>query len=199
MQGDALTSLDPRAPFVLDTRELGRRPGSMIKKCFTAPAPAELGIEVLGVPEGSPVVIDVRLEAVMEGVLATGSAQADLDGECVRCLEPIEDTLDVDLEDLYVYDDLRGDSDDDVRRLEGDLLDLEPVLRDVVVLALPFQPLCEPDCPGLCTTCGARLADDPGHSHGEQVDLRWAGLQSLALEADTDDVHDGPHGSAEKE
>ncbi|MEI2820101.1 MAG: DUF177 domain-containing protein [Marmoricola sp.] len=108
----------------------------------------------------------MRLEAVMEGVLATGSAQADLDGECVRCLEPIEDTLDVDFQDLYVYDDLRGDSDDDVRRLEGDFARPEPVLRDVVVLALPFQPLCEPDCPGLCTTCGARLADDLGHSQG---------------------------------
>lgn len=177
---------------MLDTRELGRRPGSMRKKTFTVAAPAELGIEVLGVPEGSPVDLDVRLEAVMEGVLVTGSASADLDGECVRCLEAIDDSIDVDFQELFVYDDADGgNEDDDIRRLEGDLLDLEPVLRDAVVLALPFQPLCEPDCAGLCTECGARLAEDPDHTHEEPVDPRWAGLEGLHLEADTDDVPDG--------
>ena len=49
--------------------------------------------------------------------------------------------------------------------LEDDLVDLEPLLRDAVVLALPFQPLCRDDCPGLCLECGARLADDPDHAH----------------------------------
>src|SRR5690349_18100485 len=66
--------LDPRAPLVLDTRELGRRPGSQRMTSFSAEAPAELGIEVLGVPEGSPVQLDLRLEAVMDGVLVTGTA-----------------------------------------------------------------------------------------------------------------------------
>ncbi|MCW2758289.1 MAG: hypothetical protein JWO46_2035, partial [Nocardioidaceae bacterium] len=125
-------------------------------------APAELGIEVLRVPEGAPVEIDLRLEAVMEGVLASGEARADLEGECVRCLEPIEDTVRIDFQELFVYDDPDlGEIVDDegVSRLENDLLDLEPVLRDAVVLALPFQPLCRPDCPGLCPECGARLAD----------------------------------------
>ena len=72
--------------------------------------------------------------------------------------------------------DTADDEDDDVSRLEGDLLDLEPLLRDAVVLALPFQPLCRDDCPGLCTECGARLADDPDHQHDEPVDPRWAAL-----------------------
>jgi uncharacterized protein len=175
--------LDPRAPLVLDTRELGRRPGSQRTLSFTAEAPAELGIEVLGVPEGSPVHLDLRLEAVMEGVLVTGTAEADLEGECVRCLEPIEDTVRVDLQELFVYDDTDNlpsdDEDSDVSRLEGDLLDLEPVLRDAVVLALPFQPLCRDDCPGLCAECGARLADDPGHRHEEAVDPRWAALSAV--------------------
>ena len=51
------------------------------------------------------------------------------------------------------------------------------MLRDAVVLALPFQPLCRDDCPGLCTECGARLADDPGHQHESAIDPRWATLQ----------------------
>src|SRR4051795_2839259 len=83
-----LLRLDPRAPLVLDTRELGRRPGSERKVPLTAPAPADLGIEVLHVPEGSPIEFDIRLEAVVEGVLVTGTAHAGLEGECVRCLEP---------------------------------------------------------------------------------------------------------------
>jgi len=171
---------------VLDTRELGRRPGSQRKLSFSAEAPAELGIEILGVPEGSAVDIDLRLEAVMEGVLVSGTADADLEGECARCLEPIVDSVHVDLQELFVYDDPhhhhRGDDqDDDVSRLEDDLIDLEPLLRDAVVLALPFQPLCREDCPGLCTECGARLADDPDHRHDAPVDPRWAALGDVVV------------------
>jgi uncharacterized protein len=173
---------------VLDTRELGRRPGSQHEVTRTVPAPAELGIEVLHVPEGSPVEIDLRLEAVMEGVLVTGTATAALEGECARCLEPIDDDVDVTFQELFVYDDQShapadDELDDEASRLEGDLLDLEPLLRDAVVLVLPFQPLCEDDCPGLCVECGARLADDPDHAHEAAIDPRWAGLASLQQEA----------------
>jgi uncharacterized protein len=165
---------------VLDTRELGRRPGSQREVTRTVPAPADLGIEVLRVPEGSPVELDLRLEAVMEGVLVTGTATAGLEGECVRCLEPITDEMSATFQELFVYDD-HGvpEEDDEVSMLEGDLLDLEPLLRDAVVLALPFQPLCREDCPGLCTECGARLADDPEHGHEAAIDPRWAGLTAL--------------------
>jgi uncharacterized protein len=199
--------LDPRAPLVLDTRELGRRPGSQRRRTFTAPAPADLGIEVLRVPEGSSMAFELRLEAVMEGVLVTGQAHARLEGECARCLEEIHDDVVADFQELFVYEESdtavhpqRGE-DDDVSRLEGDLLDLEPVLRDTVVLALPFQPLCREDCPGLCATCGARLADDPGHAHEDPIDPRWAGLSQATSEmagglaAATDDdkrAGDGP-------
>jgi uncharacterized protein len=190
---DLTVSLDPRAPLVLDTRELGRRPGSQRQMSFTAPAPADLGIEVLRVPEGSQIDLDLRLEAVMEGVLVTGAAHAELAGECVRCLEPLTDEVDVDLQELFVYEesDTAPDAEDsDVSRLEGDLLDLEPPLRDAVVLSLPFQPLCRDDCPGLCTECGARLADDPDHQHDDAVDPRWAALQGLRHQTEEDNGRD---------
>jgi uncharacterized protein len=176
-----VNKLDPRAPLVLDTRELGRRPGSQRLVATTAPAPADLGIEVLRVPEGSPVELDLRLEAVMEGVLVTGTAHASLEGECARCLEPIEDEIDVTLQELFVYEDhaIPDEEDSEVSTLQDDLVDLEPLLRDAVVLALPFQPLCEDDCPGLCPECGARLADDPDHAHEEPIDPRWAALTQL--------------------
>jgi uncharacterized protein len=184
--------LDPRAPLVLDTRDLGRRPGAERTVSVTAPAPADLGIEVLGVPEGSAVRFDLRLEAVVEGVLVTGRAHAELTGECVRCLDDIRRGIDADLCELYLYDDPErhgaGEADPEdgeTSRMEGDLLDLEPLLRDAVVLALPFQPTCTEDCPGLCVECGARLADDPGHTHEAAVDPRWAALHRLTTQQET--------------
>lgn len=167
---------------MLDTRELGRRPGSQREVTLSVPAPADLGIDVLLVPEGSPVDIDLRLEAVMEGVLVTGTARAGLVGECARCLEEIRDDVEATFQELYVYAEHQTshDEDDEVSRLEDDLLDLEPQLRDAVVLKLPFQPLCTEDCPGLCPECGARLAEDPDHGHDEPIDPRWAGLAALA-------------------
>ncbi|MBO0845073.1 MAG: DUF177 domain-containing protein [Nocardioides sp.] len=177
-----MSTLDPRAPLVLDTRELGRRPGSQREVTRTVQAPADLGIEVLAVPKGSPVELDLRLEAVMEGVLVTGTARAGLEGECARCLEPISDEIEVRFQELFVYDDQDVDPDEEleVSMLQDDLVDLEPLLREAVVLALPFQPLCQDDCPGLCPECGARLADDPDHAHDAPVDPRWSALAALA-------------------
>jgi uncharacterized protein len=176
-----LTRIDPRDPFVIDTRALGRRPGSMRKDSYTVPAPADLGVEMVGVPEGTEIELDLRLEAVMEGVLVSGTARAPLSGECARCLDPLTSSIEVELQELYVYSDTRsGESaEDDERRLEGDLIDLEPVVRDAMVLALPLSPLCQDDCPGLCTDCGVRLADaEPDHHH-DAVDPRWAALQGM--------------------
>jgi len=173
---------------VLDTRELGRRPGVQREETLTVPAPADLGIDVLRVREGDQVEIDLRLEAVLEGVLVTGTARAGLSGECARCLEPISDEIEVRFQELFLYDDDQEplEEDDEVSMLEGDLLDLEPLLRDAVVLALPFQPLCRDDCPGLCTECGARLADDPDHAHEAAIDPRWASLAALKQDPQQD-------------
>jgi len=184
----AAPRLDPRSPLVLDTRELGRRPGSMRSVSRCIPAPAHLAVDVSGVPEGSPLELDLRLESVVEGVLVSGTVVATVVGECVRCLDPVHSDLEADLQELYAYPGREREalgspegSDEDLdeqQLLDGDLLDLEPVLRDAVVLALPLQPLCRVDCPGLCVQCGARLADDPAHQH-EEFDPRWAALQAI--------------------
>lgn len=181
--------LDPRSPLVLDTVELGRRPGSTRTVQRTVAAPADLGTDVIGIPEGADLELDLRLEAVMEGVLVTGSVRGRAVGECVRCLGEVVEDVDVSLTELFVYPEraavaaAEGDEDEDVRELEDDLVDLEPSLRDAVVPALPFQPLCQPDCPGLCSECGAPLADDPDHSH-ETLDPRWSALSGLVSQDD---------------
>jgi len=161
-------------PLVVDTLELGRRPGAERTVSLAHDAPADLGSDVYGVPEGSRIDIELRLEAVMDGVLATGTASAQVAGECVRCLRDLHDEFEADFQELYLY----ADPGEDELGLEGDLLDLEPVLRDAVVLALPSNPVCDPECPGLCPDCGARLADDPDHTHEAAIDPRWQALGS---------------------
>lgn len=177
---------------MFDTHELGRRPGALQRLTREIDAPKDLGLQgVVGVPEGAPLKLDLRLESVMEGVLVTGTARAQAKGECVRCLEPLELELEAEFQEMFSYPDAddRGrvkaepaddaEEDEDMLFIEDGLFDLEPVLRDAVVLALPMQPVCQDDCPGLCSQCGARLADDPDHHH-DAVDIRWAALQGLA-------------------
>ncbi len=144
------------------------------------PAPAELGTEMIHVPAGSPIELDLRVEAVMEGVLVSGTAFTPLAGECSRCLDPIEDDITVDIRELFYYPDRAPDDpEDDSFQVVNDHLDLEPVLRDALVLSLPLSPCCRPDCAGLCADCGARMNDlDVDHAHA-RVDPRWAALPSL--------------------
>ncbi|EST30161.1 YceD family protein [Streptomyces niveus] len=177
---------------MFDTHELGRRPGALKRLTRSAAAPKDFGIDgVIGVPEGAPVELRIRLESVMEGVLVTGTARATAEGECVRCLEPVRQDVAADFQEMFSYPDAddRGrskqaepadDAEDDEDRLyiEDGLFDLEPVLRDAVVLALPMQPVCRETCAGLCSECGIRLDENPDHHH-DAVDPRWASLQGL--------------------
>jgi len=167
-------------PLVFDTHELGRKPGAERTFNRSIEAPADLGYDVYGVPEGSAMDIELRLDAIMEGVLATGTASARATGECVRCLAEVDNAFVATFQELYLYEaPSQEDGTEEELALEDELLDLETPLRDAVVLALPQNPLCGPDCPGLCPECGARLADDPGHTHGEVIDPRWATLRQL--------------------
>lgn len=174
---------DRRSGLVLDTHELGRRAGAMKVVQASPPAPAGLGIAVIGVPPGSPVELDLRLESVVEGVLVTGTAAVEIRGECVRCLSEVVSSLEVDVQELFVYPGSEAEE-DEASRLEGDLIDLEPLLRDGVVLDLPFRPLCREDCQGLCVECGVNLNDDPDHTHETTLDPRWEKLRRLEGGAD---------------
>lgn len=145
----------------------------------TAPAPDGWRVELIGVPAGGDVRLRLRLESVMEGVLVTGDLDVPVTGSCARCLEPIEDTLHLDVQELYAYEGSTTEAtseEDEVRRIDGDFLDLEPLARDTVVLNLPLAPVCTEDCAGLCVDCGQRLDDLPADHHHEVVDARWAGL-----------------------
>src|SRR5579859_2013342 len=200
----------PRGALVFDTRSLSRQAGSSRTQQLTVPAPEDMRLELAGVPAGAEVQLDLKFEAVTEGVLVTGTATAPVTGECARCLGPLTDTVTASFRELYLYQDKRGkhdrhekrekyesrdrhdkhdrhewqddsdEQDDEDLYLDGDLLNLEPVLRDAVVLVLPMSPLCREDCPGLCVECGVPLAEaGPGHRHDDAADPRWAALKQL--------------------
>ena len=176
----AAAHLDPRAPLVLDTRELGRRAGSMRAVQRTVAAPAGWELDLVGVPAGSEVQLDLRLEAVMDGVLVSGTVSAPIRAECGRCLTPVDSIIEADVQELFAYE--PGPDGDEIALLDGDLINLEPVARDAVVLGLPLNPVCRDDCAGLCAGCGEPLADLPaGHGHDE-IDPRWAALAAVDTE-----------------
>lgn len=181
--------LDPRQPFVLDVRELGRQPGSMRAVRRTVPAPAGLAVELARVAEGTDLLLDLRMEAVVEGVLVSGTVTATVTGECGRCLEPVRSEISVELQELYAYPDSATDAsadEDEVGRLSGERLDLQPAVRDAIVLALPLSPLCRDDCRGLCSGCGTRWDELPADHTHETTDPRWAALTER-FGAGTDD------------
>src|SRR3712207_77799 len=166
-------------PWKVDLRELGRRAGSLQELDRTAPAPADWRVELIGVPEGAGVHMLLRLESVMEGVLVSGEIEVPVTGSCARCLEPVEDSLVLDVQELFAYPGSTTEAtseEDEVRHIEGDFLDLEPLARDTVVLNLPLAPVCTDDCAGLCADCGQRLDDLPADHGHEVVDPRGAGL-----------------------
>ena len=174
--------LDPRQPLVVDTTKLPRQPGATRAFKRVVPAPADLGLELISAPEGSDLELDLSLTSVSEGVYVSGTVRGSLSGECGRCLNEISEPFEVSLAELYAYADSTTEEttdEDEVGRMQGDLIDLEPAVRDAVVLTLPTNPVCRPDCPGLCPECGVHFDDLPAdHSH-EEVDPRWAALHNL--------------------
>src|ERR1022692_1791019 len=167
--------LDPRGPLVFDSRTLG--PACAYSETRIVPAPADLGAGIVRVPAGDDHELEVQLEEVTGGVLVTANVAAPLVGECARCLEEFTSVTQVWFQELFAAE--TDGSGDDGYLLDGDLLDLEPALRDAVVLELPLSPLCAADCLGLCSTCGLRLADaEPDHGHADDGGV-WAVLKDF--------------------
>jgi uncharacterized protein len=182
MRNHSANQLDARAPLVLDTRDLPRSPGAQRELHRVVPAPIDLGLELIGLPAGSDLTLDLRLQSVSEGVYVSGTVDGHLIGECGRCLRGIDDTISVDIAELFAYENSTTDEtteEDEIGRVRDDLIDIEPSVRDAVVLALPANPVCRADCPGLCPDCGVPMDELPAdHSH-DQIDPRWAALHDL--------------------
>ncbi|MCU1514035.1 MAG: hypothetical protein JWO10_1125 [Microbacteriaceae bacterium] len=186
-----------KTPYTIDVFDLMHRPGEMRDKAVDIVVPEGFGNAVIGVKAGSELRLDLRMESLHDGILVSVDVDGTASGECVRCLIDIEEPVQVEIQELFAY------SHDEAFEYEvhEDTIDLEPVTRDAVVLSLPFQPVCQEDCTGLCPQCGVRLLDNPGHKHENAIDPRWAALGGLAsLESLTTTDLDGSadiHGSAD--
>ncbi|MCL1838255.1 MAG: DUF177 domain-containing protein [Propionibacteriaceae bacterium] len=183
-------SVNPRSSLVFDVQTIARQTGHSMQVRREVAAPDGLGITMIGVQPQSPIALEIIFESVVEGVLATGTADFTLTGNCACCLDEIEYPDSTNFQELYCYPEKEID-DPDARHLVDDLVDLEPLLRDLVVTDLPFTVKCRDDCAGLCTKCGTNLNHDPSHSHGADGDPRWealASLDGLLLASDKDET-----------
>lgn len=155
-----------------NVRDIMHRPGEMRERERDVVAPEHFGEGLAVVPAGETIHLDMRFESVHEGVLATVTAGIRYIAECGRCLTEFAARGKVEFTELFAY----TPSEADEYGVHGDHVNLEPPLRDAIVLALPFQPVCRPDCPGLDPTTGElRSADDVANAAGD-IDPRWAAL-----------------------
>ncbi|MFC7458257.1 YceD family protein [Brachybacterium sp. GCM10030267] len=175
-----------------DAVDLIGRPGAhrRIERTIAAPA-REAGGAAMQVPEGNALAVEAELESVVEGIYAHGSVRAHLEGECSRCLDPVDQDVEARLDEMFMYPEkVKADELEDSVLLEDDKVNLGPLVRDALAMEADERPLCREDCPGLCPQCGFRMEDDPEHGH-EIIDDRWAALKTLL-----DEDSDGSDGSA---
>lgn len=162
------------SPFLINVGGLSRAPGTRRAERREG-AMAGLAVTGSAVPDGGEMVADVMLESVPGAVLATGFVEAPWRGECRRCLGEASGRVHVQVRELFEE---RPDP-DQTYPLDGDKLDLGPMVRDAVLLELPLVPLCRDECRGLCLTCGADLNQDDCGCAPDLVDHRWAALDAL--------------------
>ncbi len=159
----------------VNVRDLLERPGSARTLRLAEPVEG-LTTEIAEVPADEPVRLEVRLESLVEGILVTGPVTCRFEFRCARCLRPSSDRFEVEVTELFRH---HPEEEDDYPIGDG-AIDLEPMVRDAVLLSMPFSPLCRPECLGLCERCGG------DRNLGEcscppRVDPRWAPLADLDI------------------
>lgn len=180
-------------PFAIRVRDIVRRSGEMREFELEVPAPESWGEGLVSIPAQAPVELDVRLESVHEGILASGTAAAEYTGVCGRCLTDIAAPVEVEFQELFAYP---GEEATDFE-VQDDHVDLETLVRDAIVLSLPFQPVCQPDCPGLDPVTGERMTTSTGTEDREPLDSRWAALQGYTTDHDDEATRPGVENTEE--
>jgi uncharacterized protein len=163
----------------VDVRDLVDRPGSHRTVHVEEPIDG-LETELARVPPDRPVEADLLMESVVEGILASGPVSGTVRYSCARCLKPFNGAFQVEVQELFARE-VR--SEEDEYPLGEGVVDVEPLIRDVVVTAMPFAPLCRPDCAGLCSRCGSDLNDGPCSCSPEQ-DARWSALSEIRFDVE---------------
>jgi uncharacterized protein len=161
---------------LIDIRDLNDHPGSSRRVRLREAVPG-LALQLAEVPEDAPIEGELLLESVVEGIFVSGAVQGSMTLECARCLTSFHKDFSVEVGDLFVPN---ADPAEDAYALtEPGSLDPEPMVRDAVLLSMPFSPLCRPDCRGLCERCGGDRNQGECSCSEIQGDPRWAGLEQL--------------------
>lgn len=177
--------------LVVPIAELRRRPGRRRRVSQAVGLPG-LGITTAVVPDGAEIVIDVELEALSTGLVATGTIEVPWEGECRRCLQPVTGTATARIREVFEPRPIDGET----YPLADDLVDLEPMVRDAALLALPLAPLCGPECRGPAPETFPAVVSErstvgptPGPEGGIDAppDPRWAALGDLRFDSSADD------------
>ncbi len=171
-------------PLVVPIAELRRHPGTRRRFTEEVVLPG-LGITTATVPEGAPIVVDVELETLSNGLVATGTVTVPWVGDCRRCLTPVDGSTAARVKEIFEPRPVEGET----YPMAEDLVDLEPMVRDAVLLALPLAPLCSPDCLGPAPDAFPAVPsyDDEEPELGDAVDPRWAALGDLHFDSPGED------------
>jgi uncharacterized protein len=164
-------------PLHLNVADVARRPGARRDVSVRA---VVAGFEGASASVRGPVEVDGVIEGIREGVIVHADVRADVVAECSRCLSPVGERIEVEVREVYEdRQTLDPGTEGDIYPLDRDEIDLEPMVRDVVLPALPVVPLCRPDCRGLCPVCGENRNEVDCDCALEEADPRWAALGEL--------------------
>nr|WP_241726903.1 YceD family protein [Dietzia sp. SLG310A2-38A2] len=152
--------------------------------------PSDIGVELIRIPGEAEVDLDLALTFVEEGVLVTGTVTGRAEVECARCLGEFISEVSVDLTEMYAAEGTAaadGADQDEVRLLDGDLLDLEPALVDAFGLEFPMSPTCTDYGHSDCVNPDTPAPDGVSGSTEGRIDPRWAGLAEKFADPGTDE------------
>ena len=196
------------SPWAVSVAQVASRPGQSKEIDATFPAPSGIGDEIVGVDEGADVSVVGSFDSIVDGLILNARISAPVHAECTRCLKPIDEDWPVDVTVFFPYESGqdkangkggKSKQDDEIDIIAGEdesedtypllengaFADIEAMIRDTLVESLPLQPLCRPDCRGLCSQCGADLNEDPDHHH-DVTDIRFAGLAGLKAQLEAE-------------
>jgi uncharacterized protein len=166
-----------RTDRVLQVADLVGRPGASrpLALAFGVPDDVELALaQVVG-----PLRLDGVVESVVEGILVRATLQATLLVACARCLREFTEAVAVPVVELF-SDPSAGEVEAGYA-IRGRAIDLDTLVRDALVPAVPLQPRCRPDCAGLCPICGTDRNQAACACHETRFDAHWSALEALRL------------------
>jgi len=166
------------SPLLVNAAELLRQPGSR-RHVDTAVPRDDLDVDDPRL-EGE-VRVELVAESTLDDVVVSGTLTVGWNDQCRRCLRPLHPDLCVDVEERYATAESPAVN-DHAFPIEHGQLDLRPMIREGILLAVTDAPLCRDDCPGLCPICGADLVDGPCGCAVAERDERWAVLDQLRLD-----------------